>query len=199
MTAAIVLKITLDDVVPQVLRRVVVPINIRLDRLHLVIQAAMGWTNSHLWEIRVRDIGWGIPDPDWYGGPLDAAKARLIDVVQDTGAKTFKYIYDFGDGWEHTIKLERSRPIVPGTAELYPFLLEAVGARPMEDCGGPWVYAELLAAKNDINHERHMEALESIPDDFDPTAVDVRDLERRVDLLAKKWARKPAAKKPRLS
>ena len=58
------LKITLDDVKPAVLRRVEVPLTIRLDRLHLVLQAAMGWTNSHLYEIRTRDVGWGVPDPD---------------------------------------------------------------------------------------------------------------------------------------
>src|SRR6516165_12301422 len=58
------LKITLDDVKPIVLRRVEVPATLRLDRLHLAIQAAMGWTNTHLYEILVRDAGWGIPDPD---------------------------------------------------------------------------------------------------------------------------------------
>ena len=66
------LKITLDDVKPAVLRRVEVPLTLRLDRLHLVLQAAMGWTNSHLYEIRARDLGWGVPDPDWGEGPLDA-------------------------------------------------------------------------------------------------------------------------------
>ena len=61
MTAASIaqLKITLDDVKPAVMRRIEVPLTIRLDRLHLVMQAAMGWTNSHLYEIRARDMGWG--------------------------------------------------------------------------------------------------------------------------------------------
>ena len=72
------LKITLNDVKPAVLRRVEVPLSIRLDRLHLVLQAAMGWTNSHLYEIRARDVGWGVPDPDWGDGPLNARKARLL-------------------------------------------------------------------------------------------------------------------------
>jgi hypothetical protein len=58
------LKITLDDVSPAVLRRVEVPFDIRLDQLHLTIQTAMGWTNSHLYEIRVGDVGWSTPDPD---------------------------------------------------------------------------------------------------------------------------------------
>jgi hypothetical protein len=99
------LKITLDDVKPAVVRRVEVPLTIRLDRLHLVLQAAMGWTNSHLYEIRARDVGWGMPDPDWGDGPLDARKTRLLDVLEDTGVKTLKYLYDFGDGWEHTVKV----------------------------------------------------------------------------------------------
>lgn len=66
------LQITLNDVKPLVRRRVEVPLTIRLDRLHLVFQAAMGWTNSHLYEIRARDVGWGMPDPDWGDGPLQA-------------------------------------------------------------------------------------------------------------------------------
>jgi len=40
------LKITLNDVDPPVLRRIEIPFAIRLDRLHEVLQAAMGWTNS---------------------------------------------------------------------------------------------------------------------------------------------------------
>jgi hypothetical protein len=51
------LKITLDAVKPVVLRRIEVPFDIRLDRLHLTIQAALGWTNSHLYEIRAGDVG----------------------------------------------------------------------------------------------------------------------------------------------
>jgi Plasmid pRiA4b ORF-3-like protein len=103
------LKVTLDEVEPPVLRQIEVPLTIRLDRLHLALQAAMGWTNSHLYEIRARDVGWGVPDPDWGDGPLDARKARLVDVLEESGAKTLKYLYDFGDGWEHTIKVERYR------------------------------------------------------------------------------------------
>ena len=79
------LKITLDDVKPQVLRRIEVPLTIRLDRLHEVLQAALGWTNSHLYELRAQDVGWGIPDPGFGNGPLDARKARLIDVLEDLG------------------------------------------------------------------------------------------------------------------
>jgi len=57
------LKIALDDVKPAVLRRIEVPLTLRLDRLHLTIQAAMGWTNSHLYEIRAGDVSWTTPYP----------------------------------------------------------------------------------------------------------------------------------------
>ena len=130
------LKITLDDVEPAVLRRIEVPFDIRLDHLHLAIQAAMGWTNTHLYEIRARDVGWGIPDRDWGDGPLDARKARLGDALEDVGIKTLRYLYDFGDGWEHTIKVERL--IEPELGVLYPRLIEASGRCPPEDIGGPW-------------------------------------------------------------
>ena len=189
------LKITLDRVKPAVLRRIEVPLAIRLDRLHLAIQAAMGWTNSHLYELRTADVGWGIPDSDWGNGPLDARKARLIDVLEDVGTKTLRYLYDFGDGWEHTIKVERLIDPMPGVA--YPRLIEAAGRCPPEDIGGPWGYAEFLDAIHDPKHQRHAELKDWIADDFNPNAVDADGLAEQVAALAKRWSRKPALKRAR--
>jgi hypothetical protein len=151
------LKVTLDDVKPAILRRIEVPFDIRLDRLHLTIQAAMGWTNCHLYEIRAGDLGWSTPypDADWTGDFLDARKARLGEVLEDVGTKTLKYLYDFGDGWEHTINIERLTDPQPGG--IYPRLIDASGRCPPEDCGGPWGYAELLEAIADPKHQRHAE------------------------------------------
>jgi hypothetical protein len=189
------LKIALDDVTPTVLRRIEVPFNIRLDRLHLAIQAAMGWTNTHLYEIRARDVGWGIPDRDWGDGPLDARKARLAAVLEDVGAKTLRYLYDFGDRWEHTIKVERLIDPEPGA--LYPRLIEASGRCPPEDIGGPWGYAEYLEAIGNPKHERHAEFKEWLAEDFDPNFVDASWLAEKVNALAKRWSRKPAVRRPR--
>jgi hypothetical protein len=193
MTAGTIarLKITLDDVKPAVQRRVEVPLTIRLDRLHLVFQAALGWTNSHLYEIRARDIGWGMADPEWGDGPLDATKSRLIDVLEDVGVKTLKYLYDFGDGWEHTVRVERIADAMPGLP--YPILLDATGRCPPEDVGGPWGYNDLLEALADPSHERHDELTEWTGGSFDPLACNVDDLARAVDTLARKWSRKPKA------
>ena len=192
-TSIALLKVTLDDVKPKVQRRVEVPLAIRLDRLHLVLQAAVGWTNSHLYEIRARDVGWGIPDPDFGDGPLDAKKARLVDVLEDVGVKTIRYLYDFGDGWEHTVKVERITDAVPGL--MYPRLIDAGGRCPPEDVGGPWGYGEFLDALADPAHEGHAEMKEWIGEDFDPDAVDVEELSSAVAALAKTWTRKPPIKR----
>ena len=156
VTAIARLKITLDEVEPAVQRRVEVPLKIRLDRLHLVFQAALGWTNSHLYEIRAGGVGWGMVDPDWGDGPLDASKSRLLDVLEDMGVKTLKYLYDFGDRWEHTVKIERIADALPGFP--YPVLIDAKGRCPPEDVGGPPGYAELLNVRANPKHKRHAEA-----------------------------------------
>ena len=191
------LKIALDDVKPVVLRRVEVPFDIRLDRLHLTIQAAMGWTNSHLYEIRAGGVGWSTPDPDagWGDDFMDARKARLDDILEDVGTKTLKYLYDFGDGWEHTIRIERLVDPKPGM--LYPRLIEAKGHCPPEDVGGPWGYSELLEAFADPNHERHGELKEWFADDFNPHVVDVDRLAEEVAYLAEPWPRRPSVKRRR--
>jgi Plasmid pRiA4b ORF-3-like protein len=194
MTARIArLKVTLNSASPQVVRRVEVPYDIRLDRLHDVVQAAFGWTNSHMWELRASDIRWGIPDPDWTGGPLNATKATLSSVVEDTGAMTLSYTYDFGDNWEHTIKIERIEPIQSNM--IYPNLIEASGACPPEDIGGPPGYEEYLAAIADPHHERHAELTEYYPVDFDPNLVDQTHISARLATLAKRWGKKSIAKK----
>lgn len=189
------LKVALDDVEPRVERWLVVPLKIRLDRLHQTLQAAMGWTDTHLWEIRARDIGWSIPDPeDSFGDPpLDARKTTLQDVIAETGAKTLSYLYDFGDGWTHTIKIDppKTDPAILDA----PFLVEAWGRCPPEDCGGPWGYAELLEALADPKHESREEAAERLPANYDPNAVPLRRLQDAVSTLAQNWAPKP--RKPR--
>jgi hypothetical protein len=189
------LKVTLDDVEPKVLRRLEVPFDLRLDRLHLVLQAALGWTNSHLWEFRAGGVGWGDPAPEWdaRSGPLDASKTTLKKVVEDTGARSLTYLYDFGDGWEHTMRIERIDDAHPGLS--YPILIDAIGRCPPEDVGGPPGYEEFLAALSDPKHEAHADMLEWCPGGFDPNAVDPLQIEQALQKVASRWTRKPNVKK----
>ena len=128
------IKVTLQDIEPAVTRTLQVPADIRLDRLHLTLQAAMGWTNSHLYMFEAARATWGIADPDFGGEDLPANKTTLGQVIEDTGKKTINYIYDFGDNWEHRIKIGRITDPVPG--ELYPRLIEMPARRRR---GLPWL------------------------------------------------------------
>ena len=192
------LKVVLEDVEPAVIRRLIVPFHLRMDRLHQVLQVALGWTNSHLWEVRAGETGWGEPDPNWgFDGPLDARKATLREVIEDTGARRLLYLYDFGDGWEHTITVERIGPADP--AVVYPVLVDAAGRCPPEDVGGPPGYEEFLEAMADPAHERHAELCEWFGATFDPHAIDLGEIQQELFKLGKKWVRKPSRKSARPS
>jgi hypothetical protein len=116
-------------------------------------------------------------------------------VFEDVGTKTLRYLYDFGNGWEHTVKVERL--IDPELGALYPRLIEASGRCPPEDIGGPWGYIEFLEAIGNPKHERHAEFKEWLADDFDPNLVDASWLAEEVTTLAKRCSRKPAVRRPR--
>ena len=127
------LRISLDDVKPKVSRVIAVPFGIWLDTLHLVFQAAMGWTNSHQYLINAGSCTWGNPSADdGEDEPMPANKATLADLVADTASKRFKYIYDLADGWHHTVSISKLTVAAPGVT--YPLLLEALNAERSYTC-----------------------------------------------------------------
>jgi Plasmid pRiA4b ORF-3-like protein len=197
MAAIARLRIDLDEVTPRVRRRVEVPLDIRLDELHRVIQAAMGWEDYHLYEFRRAGTAWGVPDPTWdFPGTsaLPAADASLADLLGDR-AKRFTYVYDFGDDWRHTVRVEAVAEAAPGVR--YPRFLDGEGRCPPEDVGGPWGYADFLEAVADPGHERHDELLQWCGGTFDPTDIGeaaIREgFARLATRLARKGARRPGS------
>ena len=139
---------------------------------------------------------WGMPGPD-DKDILPASRTVLIDLVADTGARSFDYIYDLGDDWRHTVKIETPTPSAPGVD--YPLLLEATGRCPPEDCGGLWGYRDMLDALRDPKHQRHAEFIARMGSDFDPAAIERASLEKAVGdlarLLSGRKSRKPQPRK----
>ena len=167
------LKVTLKEVEHAVWRRIQVRRQVRLDRLHLIIQAAMGWTNSHLHEFLIKGLRYrvfeqmyeGIDDPDTH----DEKEYRLKNLVNE--GDSFDYIYDFGDDWQHEIVVEKV--MEPETEVKYPVCFEGKRACPPEDCGGPWGYADLLRMLGDPEHEEYADYREWIGEDFDPESFNL--------------------------
>jgi len=133
-------RVTLADVDdPPVWRQVVIPAGYTLDRVHGVIQAAMGWQDSHLHMFRIANQEYGPAHPEIELETLDEKQFRIGDVV--TTGDVAGYEYDFGDGWEHELAVEASAT-ADATAR-YPECTGGEGACPPEDCGGPGGFADL--------------------------------------------------------
>jgi hypothetical protein len=107
--AMLQLHIELRGTKPKVWRRVLVPETITPIKLHLVIQAIFGWGHSHLHEFIANDgERYGTSDPMYDSpGDMTSEKVRLTTALRTT--KTLNYVYDFGDYWEHRIKVEDLR------------------------------------------------------------------------------------------
>lgn len=174
------IKVTLQDVEPAVWRRLQVPAEITLSRLHLVLQLAMGWQNYHLHEFRIGESVYGEPNVEFddHRRIKDDRRARLSRAASSVGVQ-LTYLYDFGDDWTHEIVVEKVGPREPRTR--YPRVTGGARACPPEDVGGPWGYAEFLVAIGDPKHEQHEEMLEWIGFPFDAEYFDLDATNRGFD------------------
>ncbi|MFE5580578.1 plasmid pRiA4b ORF-3 family protein [Kitasatospora sp. NPDC056531] len=176
------LRVQLSDVNrPSVWRLVQVPAGIRLDRLHQVIQAAMGWQNCHLHAFSANGVQYGRRS-----GELDFADetTAVLDILVKEGGH-LDYDYDFGDSWEHRITVERRM-----TAEAdhhYPACVDGAGACPPEDCGGPGGYEDLKRTLLDSTNPEHEDLLRWLglktAADFDPAHFDLHEINQQLRTL----------------
>jgi hypothetical protein len=184
------LRVEIDEVTPAVIRRVEVPVAIRLDDLHFVLQIAIGWQNCHPFEFRVGAAAWGLLDrDDPASSPLAAETATLADLL--ALADTFRYDYVYGEDWGHTVVLEGRAPLNPAVA--YPRLVSAQGRCPPADIGGPMGYETFLRAIADPAHLHHEGMIEWDDPDFDPDVVDEAAIRASLANLGKYLGRRKAA------
>ena len=171
------LLIVLGGTAPLVWRRIQVPEPYSFWDLHVAIQDAMGWLDSHLHEFAVVDpasgltMRIGIPNPDEPGqrSVLAGWDVPVTDYLADGGLPAL-YTYDFGDDWHHAVFYEGTSPAEASTK--YPRCVTGAGACPPEDSGGPHRYAELVAVLADPTHPEYNEMREWAGSDFDPDRFD---------------------------
>ena len=176
------LKVQLKGARPPIWRRILVTDVALLDEFHHTIQISMGWTNSHLHQFIVGKRRYGMTDPefgmDWDDDLLDESDFRVKDILNEVGDSVL-YEYDFGDGWEHQIKLEK---IIPFDATLVlPQCIKGKRACPPEDVGGIYGYKEFLEKWEDESHPEHEDVLEWAGDYF--LGPEEFDLEETNDIL----------------
>jgi len=172
-------KITLRDIKPPIWRRIQVPETYTFWDLHVAIQDAMGWSDYHLYEFEMVDpstglkVNIGIPDEDFGREILPGWKQKIADYFSVEN-RSADYTYDFGDNWEHIIKLEK---ILPRDKNIdYPICIAGKRACPPEDCGGIWGYENFLEIINDPDNEEYEDMIEWVGGEFDPEHFDVKEV-----------------------
>jgi pRiA4b ORF-3-like protein len=167
---------------PPVWRRVLVPAAIRLDRLHEVIQATMGWQDAHLHAFVDGQTYYGVRDAELRY--RDERATRLTELV--TPGERLLYTYDFGDDWDHEIIIEEATVAAPGAR--YPRCAAGQGACPPEDAGGWPGYTRLVQILTDPGHEEHQDMLDWLGlnsrSQFDPARFDPEEANRRLAAVA---------------
>ncbi len=175
-------RVDLIGTEPPLWRRLELASDMLLDELHDVLQVAFGWTDSHLHRF---SAGTSVYDRDTeqYLSPFEVEEGedgvpehevRLDELLVEVG-DTLLYAYDFGDGWEHGVRLEAVLPRDDAASRA----ICTTGRRPgpPEDCGGVSGY-ELFSAATDPTHADHAEAraeiarmygLDVVPEGFAPT------------------------------
>ena len=187
------LSIILRDSNPVISRRVQVPTIMNLHELHQLIQIAMPWDTSHMHQFHYKNEEYWCEKKDalsdFFDKPDQLTKKWSIErFLQHTKAKSFHYIYDLGDHWDHLIKVGAT--IDPKPNEIYPKLLAAKGFAPPEDIGGIFHYNWALETLNEPERDDYEDTVAWFDDDFDPNADAFPALEQAVTEFAQRYQSK---------
>lgn len=169
--ATLQLRVDIDGAKPPIWRRLEVPGDIPLRRLHGVLQTAFGWDGRHMYLFETEYGRFGAEDT----GPA-IQPDHDVTLEQVIAGGPVRYVYDFGDNWVHSITVEQTRPVAARNPQA-----RCTGGRraaPPEDCGGIGGYRHLLEALADPAHDDHHDMIEwlglATADEFRPAAFSVR-------------------------
>lgn len=181
-------KVTLNGSVPKIWRRIQVLAGYTFFDLHVAIQDAMGWTDSHLHGFRIAQKGsthpiiiqYPNPEEDFGFGDkeCDERKEYIVDYF-DKITKQCVYEYDFGDGWNHTVLFEKE--LFSETQTTYPRCIAGKNACPPEDCGGLGGYEDLQNVLKNPKHPEYKDMIDWLcienADEFDPRVFDPKEVD----------------------
>ena len=163
------IRIVLKGFTPHIWRLILVNPDMLISDFHSPIQRVMGWENAHLHQFIKGDTFYTLKleDDAWWGTMKNVDYKGL--TIRDILGKVNEFVtyeYDFGDGWQHEIRLEK---IVPAGKKKHPVCLDGRMKCPPEDSGGVWGYREMLDVLNDPKHPERSSYLDWLDiDDFDP-------------------------------
>ena len=158
---------------PVIWRRIVIPGEIPLLQLHEVLQICFGWSGEHSHQFYVGKV--------FYSTDSSTTDPRFIEdlveihTIEEAMRWCFTYMYDAGDGWEHTLELEEI--IAPEKNSKPPRVLDGELAAPPEEIGGVHGYAEIVHAIENPQNEKSVRLLqEKKLGDFDLYRFDMDEI-----------------------
>ncbi len=182
-------EVTLDGIAPPITRTLELPQTLNLAELHEVLQAAFGWTDSHLHEFVIGGLSFGAPETDdgGYEGSrrtFEATDVHLYDFRTGYGrAIELSYIYDFGDNWVHTVALK----LVQGDDQTKrPCCIGGSRSGPPEDSGGTQGYSDLVDVLKDPSNEEYKEMRRWVGRKFDPEYFDLEATNKAIRLAMRR-------------
>ena len=175
MTNILKLRIKIPDIKPGIWREILIKNDITFKVLHEIIQLSFGWTNSHLYNFDVNGILFSMPDKEFENNDLDV-KNKITEFLIEKGQKAF-YTYDFGDNWEHEIKIVDVLKKEKGIR--YPKCLDGRRNGPPEDCGGIPGYEDVIDALTGKDKSEHEDLLEWLGN-YDPEKFDIDKINKAI-------------------
>lgn len=149
----------------------------------------MGWTDSHLHDFEIDGVCYGQPSGEAFFDmeQLDERKEHLGNCVVQ--GDTFLYRYDFGDDWEHRVKVEKTERLATEPSS-DAWLLAGKHACPPEDVGGPGGYQDFLETISDPESPEAQEMLEWVGEKFDSEHFDIENTKAAVLQISRRRKRK---------
>ena len=193
MKEIIQLKVSLLQSKPNIWRQILVHKDTSFFELHHIIQISMGWANYHMFEFGIEGyrIGEVIEDEinDGYGSDrlLNSIDVTLKDIISKE-KEIINYQYDFGDNWQHQIKVEKFLSI--DTSLKYPSCVNGEMNCPPEDCGGISSFYYHLEVLKDKKNPDYKEISEWFDKKYDPEKFDKLKVNKQLEKLEKyiiKW------------
>lgn len=174
------IKVTLSGSRPPIWRRLSVSGEITLDRLHAILQILLGWKDRHLHLFASGRTVYRLPVPDLGFPSHDERRVTLAEVLPHEKER-LRYEYDFRDGWELVLAVEKILP--PGTETAGPLCLDGKRSGPPEESGGIVGYERLLAGRQKPSRRGSAESSDRLEEGFDPEAFDLEEVNRQLARL----------------
>ena len=155
-------KIELKGLKPPIWRRFQVDSSITFWDMHNIIQEVMGWENYHMYQFRIGRKDYIVDSDDdsddFIGKNVKKSDEVKLNEIFKEENQNIEYDYDFGDGWEHRIILEKKVEFEKGNS--YPLCIAGKRACPPEDVGGVPGYEYFLEVIKNPEHEDYKEMIQ---------------------------------------